>query len=140
MSTPTHGVQHKIAVKNASDVDVNDAFDAQEFDVGLDREQEESYKLGDPDPQYIVSGKKTVTGEFSREWVSGDPGALGERFDEAVDSGTEMWIGHYPEGDASPEIKVNNAKAESWRLRGGLDGTVKETVRYKGKTLAVSVS
>lgn len=140
MSTPTHGVQHKMAVKNASDVDINDEFSSQEFDVGLNREQNESYKLGDPDPQYIISGKKTVDGEFTREWLKTDPGALGKRFDEAVDGGTEFWIAHYPEGDADPEVKVNNAKAESWRLRGGLDGTAKETVRYKGKTLAVTAS
>ena len=139
MSTPTHGAQHKIAVKSASDVDESDDFAAQSFDLEVTREVVESHKLGDPDPQYLVSGKKGVSGSFSREWVSGDPGALGSRFEEAVQAGTEVWFGHYPEGDAAPEMQVNKAKCESWRLTGGLDGTLKEAVAYKGKTLTVTV-
>lgn len=138
MSEPTHGVQHVIAVKNASTVAVTDAFPAQSFEVNANREQQESYQLGSPDVQKIHSGKKSNSGSFEREWISTDPGALAARFEEALDAGTEIWIAQYPEGDAAPEVKNNEAKIETWNLSGNLDGTVKERVGYKFKSLAIT--
>lgn len=138
MSVPQHGVSHLLAVKNSSGVAFGDAGSVKEFELTQDREVIERYEIGDPDPKQLVSGKKSVSGSFGMDWVSGSYSAVGSTLLVAVQAGTEVWVGHYPEGDVSPAIKANNAKFESWTLRGTIDGILENEVSYKAKTISES--
>lgn len=133
MSVPTHGVQHLLAVKNSVGVAYTDAASVKEFELSAERETIERYEIGSPDPQQLVSGKKSFAGSWTYDWISGSYGAVASTLLVALEAGTEIWVGHYPEGDVAPYFRGDNAKLESWTLRGGIDGILENEVSYKAK-------
>ena len=131
------GTQHKVAMKNASDVAVTDADDVETFDLSQTRDQEERHAMGDPDVKEIKAGKmNAATGSIQRDYETGNFSALGSTPLAAMQAGTEAWVGHYPEGDAAPVIKANAVKISSWSLKGTINGLLKESFSYKGKTIS----
>lgn len=137
MSVPQHGVSHLLAVKNSSGVAFTDADSVREFELSAEREQIERYEIGNPDPQQLVSGKKSFAGSWVWDWTSGNYSAISVTLLAALEAGTEVWVGIYPEGDAAPYFRADNAKLENWTLRGGIDGLLENEISYKALGITV---
>ena len=131
-------MSHLLAVKNSSGVAYTDADSVKEFELSAEREVIERYEIGDPDPQQLISGKKSFAGSWTYDWTDGNYSAVGATLLAALEAGTDIWVGHYPEGDATPFFKADNAKLESWTLRGGIDGLLELDLSYKAKGISDS--
>ena len=128
----------KIAVKNANDVAYTDADATTDVSFEFGRQLDEVYIHGDPAPQELKSGHYTISGTITRDFETGNFSAAGATFFAMAQGTTEYYVAIFPEGDASPKILMSKVKFNGYTIKTPLKGTVQETCKFKGLTLALS--
>jgi hypothetical protein len=135
-----HGIQGKFAAKTDNTVAYTDVDDTVEATITTGRDLIERWKMGDPDIQEILAGKKhPVEVTLRRHFKSGNFSSTGKSLAVLSQDGVvTYYAAFFPEGDASPKLLIGAGGFYDWHLGANLDGIQEETAKFKGKALAIT--
>jgi len=126
-----HGSQIKVAVKTSAPA-YTDWAPTTDVTFSFDRDVLEIYKHGDPAPQELKTGHYKITGTITRDFTTGNFSASGTTFFGMATGMTDMFIGLFPNGDASITFLVSNVKFSHYEVKGPLKDRVQESVQFEG--------
>jgi hypothetical protein len=133
-----HGTEVLIAAKTADTVAFTDADQCQDISVTQEGNVINRHELGARAPQELKAGKIETDFTITRFWEAGNFSAVGATLQAAWEAATELWFAIYPEGDASPEIIMNECKITSWGVSVNIDGILVETIGVKALSVDIS--
>ena len=106
-----------------------------EFDGSL----EETYKLGDRDPQDLKAGLKTISGTIAQLYASRD--LIGKFLGESdfYEKLTDFTVYLYPNGETAgqPQIKLTNVKFSGGSISVSVDSIMAADVSFKGLAIEI---
>ena len=111
----------------------------QSASIDFEGSLEETYKLGDRDPQDLKAGLKTISGTIAQLYASRD--LIGKFLGESdfYEKLTDFTVYLYPNGETAgqPQIKLTNVKFSGGSISVSVDSIMAANVSFKGLAIEI---